>query len=282
MKIEDQENWDLVIRPKSGWFNIDLKSLWVYRDLLFLFVRRDLVVSYKQTILGPIWFFMQPVLSTLIFMVIFTKVAKLSTDGISPFLFYLSGTTLWSFFAASISGTSNTFVANAGLFGKVYFPRITVPVSVVMSNCVRFLIQLFGFSIFYMFLSDRPGSIVTIMILIPILILQMSILSLGFGLLVSGLVTKYRDLSLLMTFFVQLWMYASPVIYPFSQVPEKYQIVYLLNPMTIVLEFTRYAFFNIGEVRFEYVALSWAQTLMILTIGLIVFNRVDKTAMDLA
>lgn len=280
--MKEEENWDLVLKPKTGWFSFDLRSLWEYRDLVFLFVKRDLVVSYKQTILGPIWFFMQPIMSTLIFMVIFSKVARLSTDGISPFLFYLSGTTLWSFFSTSITGTSNTFVANAPLFGKVYFPRITVPVSVVLSNAVRFLIQLAGFLVFYFILSSPQNTGNIMVLFLPLVLLQMSILSLGFGLLVSGLVTKYRDLSLLMTFFVQLWMYATPIIYPFSQVPEKYHALYLINPMTVVLEFTRYAFFNVGLLRPDYIALSWAETILILLIGLLVFNKVERTAMDLA
>lgn len=276
-----QQEWDLVIEPKSRLLDLNLKDIWHYRDLILVFVKRDLVVTYKQTILGPLWFLIQPIVSTLIFMAIFTQVAKLPTDGIDPFLFYLSGTIFWNYFASCINGTSNTFVANAGLFGKVYFPRISVPISITLSNSFKFFIQFALFLCAYILLSWPQYPVNWLVLLIIPLLIQMAMLGLGVGLFVSALVTKYRDIGLLMGFFIQFWMYATPVIYPFSQVPEKYKILFLLNPMTSVLEIIRFAFFSAGTMNMNYWILAWIQTIIVLFIGLIIFNKVEKRSMDL-
>lgn len=280
--IETEQKWDLVIKPKSSLFDLHLADLWRYRDLIFLFVKRDLVVTYKQTILGPLWFIIQPLMTTLIFTVIFGKVAKIPTDGIPPFLFYMAGNVAWGYFATCVNETSNTFVKNAGIFGKVYFPRMTVPVSVVIGSVFKFLLQLTFFVGFYVYfyLNGSDLKITSAIFALPLVILQMGILGLGVGILVSSLVTKYRDLTLLMTFAVQLWMYATPIVYPLSQVPPKYRDLYMLNPMASVVEWFKYSFFGVGSIELHYVATSWGITLLIFFIGLVLFNRIEKSFMD--
>ena len=278
----NQESWDLVIKPKSGWLELNLKDLWRYRDLIFLFVKRDLVVTYKQTILGPLWFLIQPVISTVIFTIIFGSIAKLPTDNVPPFLFYMAGTVAWGYFSSCMTGTSNTFVANAGIFGKVYFPRLTVPISIVISNLFRFAIQfaLFIGFYFYFILRGTNFEINNAIFLIPLIILEMAILGLGIGILISSLVTKYRDLNMLMQFGVQLWMYACPIIYPVSQVPEKYRDLYMLNPMASIIELFKYAFFGGTMINLNYIVMGWGVTLFLFFAGLILFNRVEKSFMD--
>lgn len=276
------ENWDTVIRPKKGWFEIDWISLWKYRDLIFMLVKRDLAVTYKQTILGPLWFLLQPLISTATFTVIFGKIAKLPTDGVPPFLFYLAGMTAWGYFASCVSETSNTFNQNAGIFSKVYFPRMTVPISVVISNLARFAIQFMMFLLVYAIVAQsnahvRPGSGI---FMVPLLIVQMGILGLGVGMLVSSLVTKYRDLSLLLQFGIQLWMYACPIIYPTSQIPVEYRKLYMLNPMASVIENFKAAFLGTSTAGFDYLAMSWATTLLVFALGLLAFNRVEKSFVD--
>lgn len=279
---EEQEKWDMIIQPRRRWFDLHLRDLWRYRDLISLFVKRDFVTFYKQTILGPLWYLIQPLLITIVFTLIFGKLARISTDGIPPFLFYLAGNIAWSYFANCLNQTSNTFVKNAGIFGKVYFPRLTIPVSVVIINLVKFGIQLTLFIGFYIYFmaggsSARPTSFV---LLLPVLIFQMALLSLGAGILVSSLTTKYRDLTFVMTFAVQLWMYASSVVIPASSIPEKYLPVYMLNPMASVIEAFRYAFLGKGVVNPTYVIISWAVTLLILFGGIILFSRIEKSFMD--
>ncbi len=279
---EEQGRWDLVIRPRNRWFDLHLQDLWRYRDLISLFIRRDFVTFYKQTVLGPLWYIIQPILVTIVFTVIFGKVAQVSTDEIPPFLFYLAGNVAWNYFAGCLNETSNTFVKNAGIFGKVYFPRLTVPVSVVIINLVKFSIQFTLFLGFYVYFVVRGAPVrpTLLILLLPVLILQMAVLSLGSGILISSFTAKYRDLVFVMSFAVQLWMYASSVVVPASSVPEKYLPIYMLNPMASVIELFRYAFMGKGIVNIVYIGVSWAVTLLILFFGTMLFNRIEKSFMD--
>ena len=278
----EQEKWDLIIQPRRVWFDLHLRDLWRYRDLITLFVKRDFVTFYKQTAFGPLWYIIQPLLTTVVFTVIFGKLAGIPMDGVPPFLFLLAGNVTWGYFAGCLNETSNTFVKNAGIFGKVYFPRLTAPVSVVIINLVKFGIQFVLFLGFYIYFIWRgvPVRPTFFVLLLPVLILQMAVLSLGTGILVSALTTKYRDLTFVMTFAVQLWMYASSVIIPASAIPKKYLPIYMLNPMTSVIESFRYAFFGRGVVDAVYIYVSWAVTLAVLLAGVILFSRVEKSFMD--
>ena len=278
----DNGQWTTIIRPRSGWFNFNLRELWRYRDLILLFVRRDFVATYKQTILGPLWFLIQPLLTTIVFTLVFGRIAKLSTDGLPQILFYMSGTVAWTYFSVCMTKTSDTFVANAPIFGKVYFPRLTVPVSVVITNLLTFGVQFCLFLAFMLFFylagSDiKPNALVLLM---PLLLLQMAALGLGSGILISSLTTKYRDLSFVVAFGVQLWMYATPVVYPLSQIPAKWQWVYMLNPMAAIIEMFRYAFLGAGSVRIWFFLESLGITALILLAGIVIFGRVEKTFMD--
>jgi lipopolysaccharide transport system permease protein len=279
---EKYEKWDLILQPGTRWFDLHLCDLWRYRDLVILFVKRDFVTFYKQTVLGPLWYIIQPVLTTVVFTLIFKKIAGISTDRVPGYLFYLSGIVPWNYFAGCLNETSNTFVKNAGIFGKVYFPRLTAPVSVVIINLVKFGIQFVLFLGFYVYFIWRgvPVRPTFFVLLLPVLILQMAVLSLGSGIMVSALTTKYRDLAFVMTFAVQLWMYASSVIIPASSIPERYQPFYMLNPMASVIELFRYAFFGRGVVDVVYMGISWAVTLTILFGGIALFSRVEKSFMD--
>lgn len=276
------EKWDLVIDPKRGWLDLNLKDIWIYRDLVFHFVKRDFVAFYKQTILGPLWYIIQPLLTTLVFTVIFGKVARISTDGVPRFIFYLSGTVAWGYFSNCLKETSDTFISNSKIFGKVYFPRLTVPLSVVIINLVKFGIQFLlflGFFIYYYFgkVPIKPNLFI---LLLPVLILQMAILSLGTGILISSMTTKYRDMKFLVGFGVQLWMYATPVVYPVSVVPERFRFFYMLNPVASIVETFRHAFLGTGMVNSVDILISWGVTMLMLFSGILLFNRVDKTFMD--
>ncbi|RJQ40739.1 MAG: ABC transporter permease [Nitrospiraceae bacterium] len=279
---QDETGWTMVLRPRSGWFDINFSELWQYRDLTMLFVRRNFVATYKQTILGPLWFLLQPLLTTLIFTVIFGRIAKIPTDGLPQVLFYLAGIVCWNYFAACLTKTSDTFVANANLFGKVYFPRLSLPIANVVTNLLTFLIQFALFLIFMAYFYLRGSSITPnyLIFLTPLLVLQMAALGLGFGILISSLTTKYRDLMHLVTFGVQLWMYATPVVYPLSQIPVKWQWVYAFNPMTSIIEIFRSAFLGAGTINPWHIGSSVAVTLTILAIGIILFSRIEKTFMD--
>jgi lipopolysaccharide transport system permease protein len=270
------------IKPKSGWFNIDLAEVWRYRDLVMLFVNRDFVAQYKQTVLGPLWFLIQPLFSTLIFTVIFSNVAHIPTDNVPPVLFYMAGTVVWGYFSNCFNATSTTFVSNAAIFGKVYFPRLVMPVSTVISRFIMFAIQFALFLAFYgyFFLKGSPIKPNAWIFALPLLLFQMALMGLGFGVLVSALTTKYRDLTFLVSFGIQLWMYATPVVYPLSQVPQKYLLYMYLNPMTGVVELFRYSFLGQGTINFTCIALSWATTLVVLVLGIVLFSRVEKTFMD--
>lgn len=280
--MPSNDNWTLILRPKSGWFDIHLGELWRYRDLIALFVRRDFVAFYKQTILGPLWYLIQPIFTTLVFTIIFGRIAKIPTDGVPPFLFYMAGTIAWAYFANCLTGTSNTFVTNAGIFGKVYFPRLTVPLAKVITDLIKFGIQLALFLGFlaYFRMSGTDVHFSGWMLYVPLLILQMALLGLGFGILISSLTTKYRDLTFLVTFGVQLWMYATPVVYPLSQVPERFRALYMLNPMASVVETFRMAFLGVGSIEPSHILLGWAVTLTVLFAGVVLFSRIEKTFMD--
>ncbi|MCW3102629.1 MAG: transporter [Bacteroidetes bacterium] len=279
---EEKENWDLVIKPKQSMFSIDLKSLWRYRDLLMLFVRRDFVSVYKQTILGPIWFIIQPILTTLTYYIIFTFFGKMSTDGLPPILFYMSGIVLWNYFAECLMKTSETFTANANIFGKVYFPRLIVPLSIVVSNIIRFGIQLLLLISFwlYAYATGKPVHLNSTLLLLPLLLLLMAGHGFAAGLIISSLTTKYRDLKFLIQFGVQLLMYASSVVIPLSRVPEHYRWVFLMNPMTSIIETFKYSFLGKGVYEPVYLLYNFISLLIILFIGLFIFNKVEKSFMD--
>jgi len=281
--IPSQENWDLIIKPQRKLLDLRLGELWKYRDLVLLFVRRDFVSVYKQTILGPLWYLIQPLLTTITFTVIFGRIAQLSTDGLPQFLFYMSGTVIWTYFAECLTKTSNTFVGNSNLFGKVYFPRLAVPVSILISNLITFAIQfgLFLAFILYFVLIGTPiqpnwGWIA----FSPVLVLMMAGLGLGFGILISSLTTKYRDLRFLVSFGVSLLMYATPVIYPSSSIPARFQWIIKLNPMTPVVETFRFAFLGGGSVHPLDLLYSFGFMLVVVMIGAVIFNRVEATFMD--
>ena len=276
-------DWDLTIKPKRSLLDIDLKALWHYRDLLMLFVRRDIVAVYQQTILGPIWFFLQPILTTITFVVIFGNVAKLSTDGVPSVLFYLSGIVLWNYFADCLNKTSETFIANAAIFGKVYFPRLIIPLSIIVSNLIKMGIQFVLFLGFWLYFLFKEGSVVhvnNIALLFPFLLLLMAGYGLSFGIIISSLTTKYRDLKFLIGFGVQLLMYASPVVYPLSTVPEKYQWILLLNPMTSIIETFKYGFLGAGIYNPLWLLYNFSGMIFFLVIGVLIFNKVEKSFMD--
>jgi lipopolysaccharide transport system permease protein len=278
----DRQDWDVVLKPKEGWLDIHLEDLLKYRELILLFVKRDFVTFYKQTILGPLWYIIHPLVNSVIFTIIFGKIAKISTDGTPPYLFYMSGTIVWSYFATCFTETSNTFVANSGLFGKVYFPRLTIPISKVITGVFQFLIQFsifLGFYTYYIWQGAdlQPNYLVFVL---PLVILQMAIMGLGTGILVSSLVTKYRDLMFAMTFLVQIWMYLTPIVYPFSQVPEKYRIIYAINPMVSIVELFRAAFFGVSSIEPIHLFLSLTVTVIVLIAGVIMFSRLERTFMD--
>ena len=278
-------DYELVIRPSRGWLHLNLGELWRYRDLLFLLVHRDFVAKFKQTVLGPTWFILQPLLTTLVFTVIFGKVAKIPTDGLPPVLFYLAGLLGWSYFAQTFQSISGTLVNNAGLFGKVYFPRLVVPLSAVISNLLAFALQLATFLCFWTYFKffstagasfSFSGAIVGV----PLVVLQIAALSLGVGLWLSALTAKYRDFTYLSGFIIQIWMYATPVIYPLSQIPEGWRWVAVLNPMTMPVELIKYMMLGQGTVRLSYLVASLVMTVVLLLSGVFVFNKIEKTFID--
>lgn len=278
-----EASWDLVIAPPKGLMRLNLRDLWRYRDLVMLFVRRDFVAVYKQTVLGPLWHIIQPLLTTLMFTLVFGQIAGLPTDGVPQFLFYMAGTTVWTYFSNCLTATSSTFIANAGIFGKVYFPRLAVPVSTVVSRLIAFGIQFAFFLVFYAVFYFREGSSFAptpYVALLPVLLLCMAGLGLGFGIIISSMTTKYRDLQVLVGFGVQLWMYATPVIYPLSQMPQKYRWLLIANPMTSVVETFRYGFFGCGTFSWAYLGYTVAFTVVLLVVGTAIFNRVERTFMD--
>lgn len=276
------ESWSMVIKPKRSLLEVNLKEIWRYRDLIFLFVRRDFVAKFKQTVLGPLWFIIQPLLTTLMFTVVFGKIAGIPTEGLPNILFYMAGIVGWNYFATCLNETSKTFVSNASIFGKVYFPRLTLPISIVISSMLTFVIQ-FVFLLCFMLYYYLKGVNIVIgweVFLVPLLVIMMAGLGLGFGIIISSLTTKYRDLIHLITFGVQLWMYATPIIYPLSEIPEKYKIYVLANPMTGVVESFKTALLGVGEINYYHILYSLAFTIFVLALGIIVFNKVEKNFMD--
>lgn len=277
------EDYTLEIKPKAKLLDFNLKEIWSFRDLLLLFVRRDFVAVYKQTILGPIWFFVQPILTTVMFMVVFGGIAKMSTDGMPQAVFYLAGIVSWNYFAEALKATSETFTQNANIFGKVYFPRIITPLSIVISKLITFGIQFLLFLIVYFYYllfteSDlQPNSM---LFFLPILIVMTAGLSLGLGLLITALTTKYRDFRFLIGFAIQLAMYATPIIYPTSSVDGKIKTLIMLNPMSSIIETFRYAFLGVGNFSWGSLGYSFMVMLFLIVIGTIIFNRVEKTFMD--
>lgn len=282
IKSTERENWSLVIRPQRAWWDLRLGELWRYRDLVWLFVWRDFVAYYKQTILGPLWYLVQPILTTSVFTIIFGNIAKLSTDGLPPFLFYLAGNTVWTYFSACLASTSNTFTGNAGLFGKVYFPRLVMPLSIVISQIISFGIRMLVFLGFlFYFMSTGADVHPNWWILsLPVLLFIMAGLGLGMGIIISSLTTKYRDLQQLVAFGVQLLMYGTPVIYPLSTIEGSWRWLILANPMTPVVEIFRFAFLGSSAMSPLYLIYSVAFVFFVLLVGVLVFNRVETTFMD--
>jgi lipopolysaccharide transport system permease protein len=283
--LEANTEWDLVIEPQNSLFELHLKDVWRYRDLLWLLVKRDFVSFYKQTILGPLWFFIQPLFTTIIFTFIFGNLAGLSTDGLPQPLFYMAGITAWNYFADCLTKTSTVFKDNANIFGKVYFPRLIMPLSIVVSNLVRFGVQMLLFFLmigYYLFRNDI-GSVFhpnIYILLFPVLVLLMALLGLGLGLVITALTTKYRDLAFLITFGVQLMMYATTVIYPLSAAPAKYKWLIELNPMTGIIEAFRYGFLGEGVLTMSTLGYSVIVTVVSLIIGVVIFNKTEKTFVD--
>ena len=276
--------WTTEIKPKDKLLSVDFKEIWRYRDLMMLFVKRNIITQYKQTILGPLWFIIQPLMTTVMYMVVFGGIAKISTDGLPQPLFYLAGISFWQYFADCLNKTSNTFVSNAGIFGKVYFPRLVTPLSDVISNLVRFGIQFGLFLLVYAYYAIFTGVEIQTnwyALLIPLLVLMLAGLALGFGILFSSMTTKYRDLQLLLGFFVSLWMYATPVIYPLSTITnDTLRLVMQLNPLTGIVEFFKYGMLGVGCHEWWMLAYSFGFMVVLLAIGIVVFNKVQKSFMD--
>ena len=276
-----EQQFTTVITPNNKLLDFHLKEVVKYRDLIFLFVRRSFVTKYKQTILGPAWALIQPLLTTFVFTFVFGRLAGLAPGGVPSFLFFMSGNIAWHYFSSCLSATAGTFTGNAGIFGKVYFPRLVTPISTVLSQLVNFGIQFFLFLIFlvaYWIKGDVQPTLYVLML--PLLLLHMAAMGLGVGIIISSLTTKYRDLSMLIGFGIQLWMYGTPVAYDIGIVPEKYMGLYMLNPMTPVINCFRKAFLNLGSFDLFHYLLSWAFTLVVLFVGIMLFNRVEKTFMD--
>lgn len=276
------ESWAKVIRPTSRLLDLRLGELWAYRDLIYLFVKRDFVATYKQTVLGPLWFIIQPLMATLTFTVIFGNIAKLSTDQVPPFLFYLCGIVAWSYFAECLNKSASTFSSNANIFSKVYFPRLTVPIANAITNLLSFAIQfgIFLLVLGYFMIMGAPIHPSYRMIVLPLLILQMALLGIGFGCLVSSLTTRYRDLGIVMGFFVQLWMYGSCVIIPLSEVKPEWKPFFVLNPMVPVIESFRFAFLGVGTVTIPQLLTGAIVSLVVFVAGIVVFRKVERNFSD--
>ena len=280
-----EKEWLFEITPKNKFFTLNLKEVWQYRDLLLLFVKRDVVTVYKQTVLGPLWYLIQPLFTSVTFTIIFNTVAGIETGTIPPFLFNLAGIMVWNYFTACLSGTSDTFKANASIFGKVYFPRIITPLSVVVSNLIKFGIQFFIFVAFYLFffIQGAPLSLNVYVLFFPFLILLMGILGLGLGMLISSMVTKYRDLSYLISFGVQLLMYLSAVMYPMALIREKmpdYAWLVQYNPLAYIIETTRYILLGVGTVSVWGLVYTVCITVIVFFVGVLVFNKTEKSFID--
>ena len=281
LKLEME--YTTIIKPKNRLFEVNLKEIWQYRDLFTMFVKRDIVTQYKQTVLGPTWYLIQPALTTIMYMVVFGGIAKISTDGLPQPLFYLAGIVVWQYFSDCLNKTSSTFTANQNIFGKVYFPRLIVPLSTVTSNLIRMFIQLFLFALVYVYyvytgVHISPNIYILLM---PLLIILLAGLSLGFGIIISSMTTKYRDLTILFTFVVQLWMYATPIIYPLSTITdERIRLAMMINPITSIVEAFKYGTMGVGTFSWGMLGYSFGFTVVLLIIGIVVFNKVQRSFMD--
>lgn len=276
------ENWTTIIKPKTGWFDINLKELVQYKDLIIMFVKRDFKTMYKQTILGPLWIIINPLMTTLMYTIVFGNIANIPTDGMPQIVFYMLGTTVWTYFSSCLTKTSSTFTANAGIFGKVYFPRLVTPISTVISGLINFGVQFLMFLGFmaYFMIKGSPIEPNLWILITPLLLVQLAALALGFGIIISSMTTKYRDLAVLVGFGVQLWMYATPVVYPASQIGGKLKTLMMLNPVSPIVESFRYAFLGSGSIPWNYLGISVVTTLVVLFAGVVLFSRVEKTFMD--
>ena len=277
-----RNDWDMIVQPKRHFLDLNFRELWDYRDLLLMFVKRDIVTVYKQTILGPIWYFAQPVMTMLVYIVVFGNIARIPTDGIPQPLFYLSGIIMWNFFAECFTQTSDTFSQNARIFGKVYFPRLIIPLSKVISSLIKFFIQLFLFLVifFYFYFSDaniKPG---IALLITPYLVILMAGLGLGAGIILSSLTTKYRDLKFLITFGIQLLMYGTPVIYPMSAIPDTYRAFITANPLSHILEGFKYGFLGAGNLTLTGILYTTLITFILLFAGIVIFNKTEQNFMD--
>lgn len=283
----EEQHFTTVIKPKSGWFDLHLREIIGYRDLIFLFVKRNFVSKYKQTILGPAWAIIQPLLTTVVFTLVFGSIAGLAPDGVPSFLFYLSGTILWTYFSNCLTQTANTFVTNSSTMGKVYFPRLVMPISTVMSELIGLAIQYGFFLIFlcYYAFTNQGVSPNLWILMTPLIVLQLAMLSLGCGIIISALTTKYRDLAMLVGFGLQLWMYGSPIAYDMFRFSAfapggKWHTLYMCNPISSIVNLFRYAYLGTGTVEWIFYLISWATTLLLLFIGVMLFSRVEKNFMD--
>ena len=282
-----EEKFSTVLKPKTRWFDINLKEVYAYRDLIFLFVKRDFVSKYKQTILGPAWAIIQPLLTTVIFTLVFGSIAGLAPGGIPSFAFYLSGTILWTYFSSCLTRTANTFVSNSNIMGKVYFPRLVMPISTVISELISFAIQFAFLLIFliYYVLTDQGVHPNVWILMTPLIILQLALLSLGVGVIISALTTKYRDLAMLVAFGTQLWMYTSPIAYDMFSMGAfapggKWHGLYMLNPVTSIVNLFRYGYLGIGTMEWNYYFIGWGTTVVFVFAGVVLFSRVEKTFLD--
>ena len=286
MAIENNMEFETIIKPKNGWFDLHLKEVWAYRDLTLLFVKRNFISLYKQTVLGPAWAIIQPLLTTVIFTVVFGGIAKLSPNGINGFVYYLCGNIFWQYFGTSLSMTSTTFTANSGIFGKVYFPRLVLPISTVITNLISLGIQFIFFIVSWAIFMFMPGNIMQpswLIALVPFLVVEMAMLAMGVGIIVSALTTKYRDLTMLVGFGVQLWMYATPVAYASTLFSgSKWETLYWCNPMVPILETIKYSFMGPVAAQFKpvFLMISVIVTAIVLFVGVLLFSRVEKTFMD--
>ena len=284
--MKKEETWDIVITSKSNWFDLRINEVFNYSDLLFLFVKRDLITFYKQTILGPLWFFLQPLITTFVFSFVFSSVAQIPTDGVPPIIFYMSGIIAWNYFSQCLSSTSTVFTSNVGLFSKVYFPRIIIPISKTISSLTKFGVQLLMFLSIYLYFLLNGNTVlkpnINHLLILPILVFQMAILGQGIGMIVSSLTIKYRDLQHLVSFGTQLLMYASPIVYPLSSVPKEYQFYIKLNPMTPIINIFRQAFIGVEIIDFQSFYQSIFITILLFLFGLILFNKFEKTFVDTA
>lgn len=277
------KTWTTIIKPHNKLWEVDFKELWRYRDLFMMYVKRDIITMYKQTILGPLWFVIQPAITTIMYMVVFGGIAGISTDGLPQPLFYLAGICLWQYFADCLNKTSSTFISNQGIFGKVYFPRLVAPLSTIVSGLVKLGIQILLFLIVYIYFLaiGTPVEPNWALSLFPLLVIMIAGLALGFGIIISSLTTKYRDLTILFTFIVQLWMYGTPVIYPLSSIPEgKIKLLMQLNPITPIVETFKYGTLGTGEFSWNMLGYSFCFMLVVLSIGIVLFNKVQRSFMD--